>query len=248
MCDSCGCGEKGHTHDHGPGGHHHHHHHDRDHDDADVIEVNQPILAKNDAFAVLNREFLKSRGVVCLNMISSPGSGKTALLEATLDALKGTLGCAVITGDQRTDCDAGRLANRGAPVVQIETGDACHLNAAQVAERLPSVVGADTRLLFIENVGNLVCPSAFDLGEQMKITLLSTPEGEEKPLKYPVPFQKAAAVVVTKTDLIDPLEWDQDCCQKNLDLITPSSQHLFLSVKSGDGIAEWIGFLGDLCD
>jgi len=204
MCQDCGCdkparpghGRKGkfvHTHD----GHTHTHAHGdaahAAHDAAPAaaprrIVVEQSVLARNDALAARNRQWLDEHGVVAVNLISSPGAGKTALLEKTLDRLAGEVKCAVITGDQQTDNDARRLRGRGAAVMQIQTRSACHLNAGQIAKALPRVVKPGTRLLFIENVGNLVCPAAFDLGEHFKIALLSTAEGEDKPLKYPTLF------------------------------------------------------------
>jgi len=210
MCEDCGCGLANATHSH-PHDHHHHgdhsHSHDHDHDhehphthdDAGrTIMLEQKILSKNDEIADRNRAWLEERGVVTINIISSPGSGKTYLLERTLERLRGEIGCAVITGDQQTDNDAKRLEGKGAVVKQIETISSCHLDAEQVSRLLPETIDDETRILFIENVGNLVCPSAFDLGEQFKIALLSTTEGEDKPVKYPSLFTQAPVVVLTK--------------------------------------------------
>ncbi|NCC51709.1 MAG: hydrogenase accessory protein HypB, partial [Spartobacteria bacterium] len=225
MCLECGCGEAnaakehhhdGHVHTHADGtthshSHHHHDHdhvHDHDHEHHDhehtreptrkTIELEQNILAQNDAIAAENRAWLAERQVIAVNLISSPGTGKTLLLEKTLERLRDHVACAVIAGDQQTDNDARRLQGKGARVVQIETQSACHLDAQRVKSVLPEVVTKDTRLLFIENVGNLVCPAAFDLGEHFKIALLSTTEGEDKPLKYPALFAAAQVVILTK--------------------------------------------------
>jgi hydrogenase nickel incorporation protein HypB len=205
------------------------------------MELN--ILSENDRIAAENQALLKSRGIVAINLISSPGSGKTALLEKTLDMLKGDVPCAVIVGDQRSDEDAKRLQGRGAPVTQIETGDACHLNAGQVTQALEKTLQPDTKLLFIENVGNLVCPAAFDLGEDFKVALLSAPEGENKPLKYPSLFNAAKAVIITKTDLCPYLEWDIEKCRQYIRNINPGVLVFELSSRSGKGMNSWISYL-----
>jgi hydrogenase nickel incorporation protein HypB len=203
-------------------------------------------LARNDEHAARNREWLRARGVVAINLISSPGAGKTRLLERTLDALAGRIPCAVIVGDQRTDNDARRLAGRGAKVHQIETLSSCHLNAEQVAAVLPEVVDAGTRLLFIENVGNLVCPAAFDLGESFKLALLSVTEGEDKPVKYPVLFAQAPVVVLTKADLLPHLDWDAAACRQALRRIRPGVFILSLSARTGEGMDAWLDYLASL--
>ena len=242
MCTECGCGEanKQHHHDHS-----HAHTHDHDHAHR-VIEVQQDVLAHNDHIALHNREALDARGIVAINLISSPGSGKTLLLEKTLEALNGKIKCSVITGDQQTDNDARRLANKGADIHQIETKTSCHLNAEQVAAALPSVIQEGTRLLFIENVGNMVCPTAFELGEHFKVALLSTPEGEDKPEKYPVLFATAKLALLTKMDLADVLDWDLKACQRSVQSVHPGMMTLKLSAKTGDGMAAWIDYLDSL--
>ncbi|MCK5037172.1 MAG: hydrogenase nickel incorporation protein HypB, partial [Candidatus Sabulitectum sp.] len=209
-----------HTHDHT---HDHEHHHDHDHSEEPTREIilESNVLARNDGFADKNRTFLKERNCVAINFISSPGSGKTFLLEKTLEGLKGRVKCAVIAGDQQTDNDAVRLQSKGAPVVQIQTGSSCHLNAEQVGATFKQVLEDDTELLFIENVGNLVCPAAFDLGENIKIALLSVTEGEDKPLKYPVIFHDATASVITKNDLLEHLDVDMDKYRDSLNKIHP---------------------------
>ena len=201
------------------------------------------VLAHNDALAEINRKWLNERGVFAVNLISSPGSGKTLLLEKTLEALKGKVACAVIAGDQQTNNDARRMLNKGAPVVQIETRSACHLNAQQIADHLDTVVDNKTKLLFIENVGNLVCPAAFDLGEQIKIALLSVTEGEDKPQKYPVLFHDAPVCVVTKTDLIEHLDVDLAKIKQSINAVRPKAEIFELSAKTGDGMEEWIDYL-----
>lgn len=242
MCTECGCGEANehHHHDHG-----HPHTHDHDHDHR-VVEVQQSVLAHNDHIARHNREAIDSSGAIAINLISSPGSGKTLLLEKTLEALNGKIKCAVITGDQQTDNDARRLANKGAKIVQIETKTSCHLNAEQVAAVLPEVLEKGTKLLFIENVGNMVCPTAFDLGEHFKVALLSTPEGEDKPEKYPVLFATAKLALLTKMDLAEPLGWDLKACQRSIQGVHPGMVTLKLSAKTGDGMDSWLEYLESL--
>ncbi len=251
MCEHCGCGNHSHSEAHGgsaahgPAGHTHPHSPPPAAKDAGSREVvlEERVLAKNDEAAAANRCWLEERNVVALNLISSPGSGKTLLLERTLERLQGRVRCAVITGDLETDLDAQRLSGKGAHVHGIQTGSACHLNAEQVGRLLPHVVDDDTRLLFIENVGNLVCPAAFDLGESFKVALLSTPEGEDKPLKYPALFARASVVVVNKMDLAAPLGWDAALCRRNLRRVHPGVFVFELSAKTGEGLDAWIEYL-----
>ncbi len=208
-----------------------------------LVTVKSKILGKNDEIAECNRNWLKERGVLAMNLISSPGSGKTMLLERTLEALDGKLKCAVIAGDQRTDNDAKRLEGKGAAVVQIETVSSCHLDASQVHDMLPEVVTEGTKLLFIENVGNLVCPSSFDLGESFKVALLSTTEGEDKPAKYPSLFSRASVVLLTKMDLVEHLDWDLDACLASLRSIRPDASVFQVSARTGQGMESWLDFL-----
>jgi hydrogenase nickel incorporation protein HypB len=257
MCKTCGCGNSkdAHTHADHPHsnpiehahGHDHDHHHAHEHPHASrTVTVEQRILADNDAAAEQNRKWLTSRSVVALNLISSPGTGKTMLLERTLDRLKGIIPCAVITGDLRTDNDARRLMNRGATVRQIETRDACHLTAAQVGRLFPEIVTDGVRLLLIENVGNLVCPAAFDLGEHFKVALLSTTEGEDKPLKYPSIFSQAPVAILTKMDLAPHLDWDGPSCLANLRKVRPGVFVFEISARTGQGMDAWIAYLKSL--
>ncbi|MBN2715760.1 MAG: hydrogenase nickel incorporation protein HypB [Deltaproteobacteria bacterium] len=208
-----------------------------------TIALETSVLASNDAKAKQNREWLKARGVVAVNLISSPGSGKTYLLEKTLEALEGKIKCAVITGDMQTDNDARRMMGKGARVVQIETRSACHLDAMQIAERLAEVVDAGVKLLFIENVGNLVCPAAFDLGEQEKIALVSVAEGEDKPVKYPVLFHGAGVTVITKTDLAPHLDVDIGKYKESVRKVQPGARIIEVSAKTGAGMADWLNYL-----
>jgi len=236
-----------HAHDH-PHDHDHAHDHDHPHghaaeDGLRRIEMERSLLARNDEIAARNRAWLTSRGIVALNLISSPGAGKTRLLERTLDLLRGRLACAVVTGDLQTDNDARRLADRGAPVRQIETRSSCHLNAGHLRDVLPEVAPPGTRLLFIENVGNLVCPAAFDLGEHFKVALLSVTEGEDKPLKYPTLFSAAQIAILTKTDLIPALDWNLAECRKALQAVHPGMFVFELSAKTGAGMDGWIDYL-----
>ncbi len=261
MCEDCGCSAAnlGHTHAHSHDGVNYHTHdahdahtHDHAHDDHDhdstarTIVLERNILARNDDVAAQNREWLNRHSVVAVNMISSPGSGKTFLLERTLERLNGKLKCAVITGDQQTQNDAKRLEGKGAVVKQIETISSCHLDAEQIARLLPETIDDDTKLLFIENVGNLVCPSAFDLGEHFKIALLSTTEGEDKPVKYPSLFSQAPIVVLTKMDLVPHLDWDLATCRQHLRSVRPGVFIFELSAKTGDGMDAWIDYLQGL--
>jgi hydrogenase nickel incorporation protein HypB len=239
MCDSCGCGNS-HSHDDS-------HKHDHSHDEhGKVITLEKKLLSHNEEMAEKNRQFFADNGIVTVNIISSPGSGKTYLLEKTLEALQDKVPCAVITGDLQTDNDAARLANKGAPVKQIQTGSSCHLDATQINESLAEVASAGIKLLFIENVGNLVCPSAFNLGEHFKIALLSVTEGEDKPLKYPTLFTQAPVTVVTKTDLVPHLDCDMKLLRDNLRTVHPGVFVFELSAKTGDGMDKWLDYLRNL--
>lgn len=248
MCKDCGCADS-HQHDHDhPHTHDHNHDHSHDHPhdnkhENKVVTLEQKILSRNEETADQNRAFLDKNGIIAINIISSPGSGKTFLLEKTLEALNGKIQCAVITGDLQTDNDAARLSGKGAPVKQIQTGSACHLDAKQIAESLQEVADARAQILFIENVGNLVCPSAFNLGEHFKIALLSITEGEDKPLKYPSLFTQAPVTVVTKTDLAPHLDVDMKELRDNLRKVHPGVFIFELSAKSGEGMQAWLDYL-----
>ena len=241
MCLDCGCGDVGHS-------HHHHEHGNHGHGEVETISLSQKVLEHNDQHAAMNRAWLKERGIVALNIISSPGTGKTTLLERTLELLEGVLSCAVIAGDQRSDNDARRLEGKGAPVCQIETGNACHLDAVQVGDMLPKIADGDTDLIFIENVGNLICPASFDLGEDFKVGLLSATEGEDKPIKYPALFSQVPVAVLTKIDLVPHLDWDIAHCRDCLRRVRPGIYIFELSAKSGMGMDSWIDYLKKLVE
>jgi hydrogenase nickel incorporation protein HypB len=242
MCRECGCGDE---HAHGPGAEHTHVHGGVAHTHRHV-ELETRILGRNDEVAAANCEWLRRHAVVALNLMSSPGAGKTLLLERTLERLRDRIPAAVITGDLQTDNDARRLQGKGAAVRQIETINACHLSAAQIGALLPEVAHAGERLLFIENVGNLVCPAAFDLGEQVRVALLSTVEGEDKPEKYPVLFAAASLVLVTKMDLAEVAQWDEVRCRRAIRKVNPGATILQVSAKTGAGMDAWIAYLEDL--
>lgn len=232
-----------HDHSHSHAGHDHpHEHHGHTHE-LKTVPLDQKILAKNDDFAAKNREWLRERGIVAINMISSPGAGKTFLLEKTLTALRGKVKCAVITGDLQTDNDAKRLAGKGAPVKQIQTQDACHLDAERVGKLLPAVCRKGTKLLFIENVGNLVCPAAFDLGESLKVALLAVTEGEDKPVKYPTLFSLAPIAILTKMDLLKHLDAKITKYRESLRKTRPGVCVFELSARNGKGMAPWLEYL-----
>ena len=245
MCKDCGCEQAGkRTHRHADGTVHAHDASEHAHGLLTrTITVEQRVLAHNDELAAQNRTWLKARGIVALNLISSPGTGKTLLLEKTVERLKSRIGVAVITGDQQTDNDKVRIARSGVPVEQIETHNACHLDAARIAEVLPVVVRSETKLLFIENVGNLVCPAAFDLGENFQVALLSTTEGEDKPVKYPVLFSGAQVVVLTKMDLAPHLDWDLAACRRAIQSVHPGVFVFEVSAKTGAGMDAWCDYL-----
>ena len=204
------------------------------------VTVKKNVLSANDQRAAEVRARLE--GTLALNLISSPGSGKTTLLEKTVDALKDDIALAVIAGDVQTRNDAERLQRHGVPVQAIETGGSCHLNAEQVADVLDELRGS-YELLFIENVGNLVCPSSFDLGESMKVVLMSVTEGEDKPLKYPAAFRRAGALVLTKVDLVPHLEFSIEQAIDNARMVNPELQIFRTSSFSGEGLAGWTSWL-----
>ena len=260
MCKTCGCGghdhdhvhlhdhDHDHVHDHVHVHDHDHEHghvhdHDHDHGEGRHVALEQAVLDANDRIAERNRGWFAGRGIAALNLISSPGSGKTSLLERTLDELAAAgVPTAVLVGDPYGELDADRLKGRGAYVKQIQVHESCHLSAEQIAAELPALPAA-TKLLLIENVGNMVCPVAFDLGEAAKIALLSTPEGEDKPLKYPALFAAAAAVLLTKIDLAEVLAFRRDDALRNIRHINPDAAILEVSSKTGEGLADWISYL-----
>ena len=215
-----------------------------------IVELRRGILKKNDELAAGLRTRFNSAGVLVLNLVSSPGTGKTAFLESTLRALRGRgARVAALVGDLETDNDARRLAASGAPVLQINTHGICHLDAEMIGKALtggalPQLSALD--YLFIENVGNLVCPSSYDLGERIRVALLSVTEGEDKPLKYPALFNSADAAVITKIDLAEPCGFDRELALRNIDEIRPGMRIFETSAKTGMGMTEWLGFLEDM--
>lgn len=212
------------------------------------IEAAKPLLGKNAARAEANRRLLAEKGVAAVNLLSSPGAGKTALLERTLAELRASGGprAAVIVGDLATDNDARRLADKGAPIVQITTGSACHLEADMIDRALGSLDLDALDLLFVENVGNLVCPAGYDLGESARAVLLSVTEGEDKPLKYPLIYKTADAVLITKTDAAGAMGFDADAARGNVAAVAPGAVRIELSSRTGEGFGAWMDWLRGL--
>jgi hydrogenase nickel incorporation protein HypB len=237
-----------HPHDHGHGHHHHHHHHHSDgaghtHSHGTTIELEKAVLARNDQLAERNRGWLAGRKILALNLVSSPGAGKTTLLERTIRDLGGEIPLSVIEGDQQTLLDAERIGATGCRVVQINTGTACHLDAAIVARGLEQLDPPQNSVVLIENVGNLVCPALFDLGERAKVVIVSVTEGEDKPLKYPHMFRAARVLVLNKTDLLPYVQFDVDRFLGHARRVNPNLRFLQVSATRGDGLAEWYGWL-----
>ena len=240
MCETCGCG---HPHDHS-----HEHPQDpsppsREHGHpppSRILPVQQSVLALNQRHADQNRGWFRAKGLVALNLLSSPGSGKTTLLQRTLRDLPHS---AAIVGDLQTDNDAIRLRASGAQAIQITTGATCHLDAHMVLHALEKLDTTDLRYLFIENVGNLVCPASYDLGEDRRVVLLSVTEGEDKPLKYPVIFLHADLVLVTKCDLATAVGFDREQALANIRQTAPKAKILEVSAKTGAGLDAWYDWL-----
>lgn len=212
---------------------------------ARMVKIERDILSKNDALATDNRRFFVERNILVLNLVSSPGSGKTTLLVRTLNALKAKQTMAVIEGDQQTDNDAERIRATGVPAVQINTGKGCHLDASMVGHALEQVALPQGALLFIENVGNLVCPAAFDLGEAAKVVVLSVTEGEDKPLKYPDMFRAARLMLLNKCDLLPYLSFDVAQAIDNARRVNPNIEIIQLSATSGAGMDEWLDWISN---
>lgn len=208
-----------------------------------VIQIEQDILAKNNAYAAANRARLARRAILALNLLSSPGSGKTALLVETIKRLKDRCEIAVIEGDQQTSADAARIRETGVPAIQINTGKGCHLDGRMVAHALDDLAPGPGSILFIENVGNLVCPADFDLGEDARVVLISVTEGEDKPLKYPPIFRGADAVVIAKTDLTAAAGTDMPSLRRNVRTVAPRAAVFELSARTGEGLDAWLEWL-----
>ncbi len=208
-----------------------------------MVQIERDILSKNDAFAAENRRRLAERGIFAVNLVSSPGSGKTTLLVETIRRLKGRVPIAVVEGDQQTSTDADRIRATGAPAIQVNTGKGCHLDAHMVGHALERLPLSDDSLLLIENVGNLVCPAAFDLGEACKVVILSVTEGEDKPLKYPNMFDAARLMLLNKVDLLPHLRFDLDACLGYARRVNPGLDVLQVSATTGAGMDAWLDWL-----
>jgi hydrogenase nickel incorporation protein HypB len=265
MCATCGCsgtavvrlfpvdmagaaGPHQHAHDHA--GHEHGPHepeiHLHDHSaqgDERTVQLEQKVLAKNDRLAELNRDWLRERGVLAINLMSSPGAGKTTLLERTARELAGKMAISVIEGDQAAMLDAERIRSAGCDVVQINTGAGCHLDAAMVAEGLRLLDPPSGSVVMIENVGNLVCPALFDLGEQARVVLASVTEGDDKPRKYPHMFRRADLILVSKTDLLPYVDFDSKRHAADVRKTAPDALMLQVSAATGAGMNEWYAWL-----
>ncbi|MEQ5122827.1 hydrogenase nickel incorporation protein HypB [Morganella morganii] len=271
--DHCHSHEHGHAHD-DHHSHDHEHSHDHGHDHAAafapvvdkdnmhygmgeagthapgltqkrMVQIEMGVLDKNNQIAVHNREHLQEQGILALNLVSSPGSGKTTLLTRTLNYLKDKVPCAVIEGDQQTTNDAERIRATGVPAIQVNTGKGCHLDAQMVHDAMHHLGLKDNSLLFIENVGNLVCPAGFDLGEQHKVAILSVTEGEDKPLKYPHMFAAADLMLINKIDLLPYVNVNIEACVDAARRVNPDIDVIVLSATTGEGMNEWVAWLQD---
>lgn len=235
----------GHGRDHADGHHHHGHGHERpSHGPTSVVELETQILAKNDALAARNRGWFAGREILALNLVSSPGSGKTTLLERTIRELKDKMPISVIEGDQATANDGARIRAAGAAAIQVNTGAGCHLEADMVAKGLAELKPAFGSVVMIENVGNLVCPAMFDLGEHAKVVILSVTEGDDKPLKYPHMFLAAEIMIINKIDLLAHVDFDVDVANANARQVNPEIVTLSVSAKTGEGLGGWYDWLG----
>lgn len=261
MCTDCGCSEVGsiaidgvkmleatdpYVHSHGDYSHSHSHHAHDSHEHTHVIPVHQGILAKNDRIAARNRDFFRDRGILALNLLSSPGAGKTAIIERMaqdLPRLDRSLKMSVIVGDLATDNDAQRLRTAGTTAVQITTGTACHLEADLVAQAMSQLDWQGLNLLVIENVGNLVCPASYDLGESIRVVVLSVTEGEDKPLKYPTMFKTADVILISKVDVTAAVGCDLDLAIDNIHRVAPQAKLFQVSARTGVGLEDWYDYL-----
>ena len=243
MCATCGCDadgsvtmhEPGHRHDHND--HHSHDHHKK------VVAVEKDVLNENNLLAERNRGYFEAKNILALNLVSSPGSGKTSLLERTLTDMKGELEFAVIEGDQQTTNDADRIHATGTKVVQINTGKGCHLDAHMVMHAVQGMKPKQNGVLFIENVGNLVCPAMFDLGEKERVVIISVTEGDDKPLKYPDMFYSSTLCIINKTDLLPYVPFDIEKVKANAKKVNHKLEIIELSCTSGEGLQIWYDWL-----
>nr|NQU89196.1 hydrogenase nickel incorporation protein HypB [Bacteroidota bacterium] len=235
--------DHGHTHEHSHGADDHSHQHAHGHAHSREIIVEQNALQKNDLLAERNRGYFEAKGVLAINLVSSPGSGKTTLLEKTIQLTKDQINLYVIEGDQQTMQDANRINNAGAPVVQINTGNGCHLDATMVSKACKQLNIDKKGILIIENVGNLVCPSLFDLGEAKRVVIMSVTEGDDKPLKYPTMFETSDICVINKIDLLPYVDFDVEKSKEFASRINPNLKFFEVSAKSEEGLADWVDWL-----
>jgi hydrogenase nickel incorporation protein HypB len=263
MCENCGCGEGGgagytmvnpadkniheqghsHPHDHSHSHDHTHDEHGHSHDPVhNRISIETDVLQQNNLIAQRNRGYFEAKNIMTLNLVSSPGSGKTTLLEETIRSMTGSA-VFVIEGDQQTSLDADRIHATGASVIQVNTGNGCHLDAEMVNKAVKKLSPPDNTLLIIENVGNLVCPALFDLGENFRVVILSVTEGEDKPLKYPNMFQSAQLCVLNKTDLLPYVDFNPDNFKRHALKVNPAIRFIELSAKTGTGFGVWIDWI-----
>ncbi|HIL98834.1 MAG TPA: hydrogenase accessory protein HypB [Pseudomonadales bacterium] len=257
MCTVCGCGSEGETHvhdqSHDQSHDHSHGHHHYGHGGAGLnvvgfsqnklIEIEKNILSKNDGYAESNRHWLNQHGLAALNLVSSPGAGKTTLLVETLLRIKNDFSVGVIEGDQETANDADRIKETGVAAIQINTGKGCHLDAHMVGHAIQALPLNRDGVVFIENVGNLVCPASFDLGEDAKVVILSTTEGEDKPIKYPDMFSVSDLMLISKTDLLPYLDFNVEQAIDYAKRVNPNLEIILLSAKSGEGMEDWINWI-----
>jgi hydrogenase nickel incorporation protein HypB len=270
MCETCGCGDtnelkihdRQHSHDHDHDHNHSHDHihdhdhshshshdsvlftHSHDHGAKKVISLNVDILSDNNRLAQVNRKSFEERKVLSLNLVSSPGSGKTTILEKTIKALIANRKIFVIEGDQQTLLDADRIEKSGAPAIQINTGSGCHLDARMVETAFKKLDVEPNSILFIENVGNLVCPALFDLGEFKRVVVISVTEGEDKPLKYPYMFKSSHLCIINKSDLLPYVDFDVDKTMEYARSLNPNLEFILLSARTGEGMELWYEWLG----
>ncbi|HBC78388.1 MAG TPA: hydrogenase accessory protein HypB [Bacteroidales bacterium] len=258
MCETCGCGKPGefviydpnHTHNHDSDythehdhGHTHDHPHEHNHSHKKIIDLDIDILSQNNMTAGLNRRFFEGRKVLCFNLVSSPGSGKTTVLEKTISQLISSRKIYVIEGDQQTLIDANRIEKAGAPAIQINTGSGCHLDAKMIDAALKKMDIEAGSVLFIENVGNLVCPAMFDLGEHKRVLIASVTEGEDKPLKYPKIFETSHLCIINKSDLLPYVDFRTEEFMKNARLINHQMEFITVSAKTGEGLNLWFNWI-----
>jgi hydrogenase nickel incorporation protein HypB len=267
MCENCGCGDGGgytisnpstheHIHGHHDHDHHHkhdHHKHDRDHEhhhdqqrshdhEHGRISIEKDVLQENNLLAQRNRGYFEAKDITCLNLVSSPGSGKTSILEKTIKSVKDRK-IYVIEGDQQTSLDADRIQSTGVPVLQVNTGNGCHLDADMIHHAVKNLNPGQQALLIIENVGNLVCPALFDLGEKSRIVIISVTEGDDKPLKYPNMFQSSGLCLINKTDLLPYVDFSLEKFKANALKVNSDLQFIALSAKTLEGFEEWIEWI-----